>query len=314
MSNRLPALSVVVTVVGGAACVRRCLAALVPQADAASAEVIVPFDRFCGEVKELGDAFPRVHFVEVADLGAAADPRVSSHAHRLYDRRRAVGLGLARGGIIAMTEDHAVPAPDWCGQVLAAHALPHAVIGGAIENGEDRLLNWAWYYCDFGRYGRPFTPGPAVYVSDVNVSYKRRAVEATRALWQHAYHETTVHWTLRSRGETVFLDPRPVVFQHRPPLALAVAYRERIAWGRVFAETRAHGLPAWRRAAYAAGTAALPPLLAARVIRHMRRQGRGAALMCRVLPLTYWLLTGWAAGEFLGYLSTAAETQHEGDA
>lgn len=307
MKEPAPTLSIVVAVVGGVACLKRCLSALVGQIDATAAEVIVPYDRFCSDVAALGAIFPGVSFVAVTDLGLAADSRLAAHAHRLYDRRRAVGLGAARGEIVAMTEDDAVPARDWCAQILAAHAQPYAAIGGAIENGEDRPLNWALYYCDFGRYGRPFAPGPAAYVSDVNVSYKRRALEATRALWERAYHETTVHWALRAGGERLFLDPRPVVFQHRPPCSLAAAYRERIEWGRVFAETRAAASPARRRAVYAAGSVVLPVLLAARAARHMRRQGHGATLMARVIPLACCLLTGWAAGEFLGYLRPAPE-------
>jgi hypothetical protein len=95
-------------------------------------------------------------------------------------RRSAVGLQLARGQIIAMTEDHAVPAADWIREIRAAHERPYAVIGGAIENAVDRPLNWALYYCDFGRNGRPMPAGEAESVSDVNVSYKREALNSIR--------------------------------------------------------------------------------------------------------------------------------------
>jgi hypothetical protein len=302
MPSAPPSLSIIVTVVSGPQSLRRCLTALAPQVAAPAEEVIVPYDVWCRDVGELAHEFPAVQFLHVVDLGIAADPAVRAHAHRLYDRRRAMGLRAARGQVIAMTEDHAVPASDWCAQIRAAHQQPYAVIGGAVENGVDRPMNWALYYCDFGRYGRPFAPGPADYVSDVNVSYKRPALEAVADRWCDAYHETSLHWALRARGEVLFRDPRPVVYQHRPPLRLAQAYRERIDWGRVFAETRAATGGAWRALTYAAGTPVLPLVLLARMLRHMRRQRRSAAQIARTAPLAFVLLTGWALGELLGYV------------
>ena len=296
-------LSILIAVVSGKEILRRCLAALQPQLDPADMEIIVPYDRWSRDVGDLAVDFPEVRFHSVDDLGAAFSDRIPSHAHRLYDRRRAVGLALARGRLIAMTEDHAVPAPDWCRQIVAAHEQPYAVIGGTIENGVDRPMNWALYYCDFGRYGSPLPCGEAEYASDVNLAYKRRALEATRDVWRDAYHETNVHWTLRSRGEVVFLDPRMVVREHRPSIRLGQAYRERIEWGRVFAETRVAECGVRRCLLYAAGTPVLPVLLLIRVARHMSRQGRSAAQMLKTLPLAMCLLTGWALGELLGYIA-----------
>ena len=266
-------------------------------------ELIVPYDRWSPDVADLQGEFSDARFHVIDDLGVAARAQIPAHAHRLYDRRRAVGLALARGRVVALTEDHAVPATDWCRQILAAHEQPHAVIGGAIENGVDRPLNWAWYYCDFGRYGRPLAAGPVEYVSDVNVAYKRSALESVREVWQEAYHETTVHWTLRSRGAAIVLDPRMVVYQHRPAMRIADAYRERMQWGRVFAETRAATQGPWKRLGYAVATPVLPAVMKMRVLRHMLRQGRTAAQIARTLPLAFLLLTGWALGELSGYVA-----------
>jgi hypothetical protein len=295
-------LTIIVTVVGGKALVHRCLAAVYPQVNFATTEVIVPYDRWSADVEDLAEEFPSVRFRFINDLGAASAATVSSHQHRLYDRRRAVGLSLARGRLIAMTEDYAVPAEDWCRQIFRAHEQPYAVIGGAIDNGIDRPLNWALYYCDFGRYGNPLEHGPAEYASDVNLAYKREALDSIRDVWSEAYHETTVHWTLRSRGEVVFLDPRLVVYQHRPAIGLFRAVRERIEWGRIFAETRVARCSLWRRVCYAAGTAILPALLLLRVLRNMLRQGRSVTQIVQTLPLTACLLAGWALGEFSGYV------------
>lgn len=295
-------LTILLAVVGGKESARRCLTALYPQVNFVDAEIIVPFDKWSHDVGSLAAEFPEVRFHFIEDLGLAASANISAHQHRLYDRRRAVGLQLSRGRIIALTEDHAQPAEDWCRQILLAHQQPYAVIGGAIENGVDLPLNRALYYCDFGRYGRPFKSGEVGYVSDINVAYKRQALLAVCDVWREAYHETTVHWALRALGVKLFLDERMLVYQHRPPLTLGQVMRERIAWGRVFAETRANELSGWRRFMFAAGTILLPPLLLVRVIRHMRRQQRNLREMASVLPLALLLAVGWSLGELIGYL------------
>jgi hypothetical protein len=303
-------LTVLLTVVSGKEALRRCLKVLCPQMDFNDGEIIVPFDKWSSEVGSLASEFPEVTFHFIEDLGLAVSAGISAHQHRLYDRRRAVGLRLSRGRIIAMTEDHAQPAEDWCRQILEAHQKSYAVIGGAIENGVDRPLNWAWYYCDFGRYGRPFTNGETEYVSDINVAYKREFLETVRDVWHEAYHETTVHWAILESGNKLYLNDKMVVFQHRPPLSFADAMRERIDWGRIFAETRANKMGIPQRLMFAAGTIFLPPLLLGRVIKNMFRQNRTLQQTAKVLPLTLLLLIGWSWGELIGYLIGEPQAQN----
>ncbi|MGH9802055.1 MAG: hypothetical protein ACRD82_16960 [Blastocatellia bacterium] len=297
-------LSILVTVVSGKAGVRRCLEALRPQVQAITAEIIVPYDAWSPEVGELKTEFPEVCFHLISDLGAAASADISSHQHRLYDRRRAVGLSLVRGRLIAMTEDLAVPAPDWIGQIMSAHKnQPYSVIGGTIDNAIDRPMNWALYYCDFGRFGSPLPARNAGFVSDINVSYKREAIESVRDIWREAYHETTVHWAMRERGIELRLDPRLKVYQHRPPMTFAKAFRERIEWGRVFAETRIGAIGFPRGIFFILAVPLLPAVLLARVAKHMLRQRRTFSQMVAALPLAAGLLIGWAWGELSGYMS-----------
>ena len=311
MPNQQLQLSVVITVVSGKEAVRRCLAALTPQIDFAAAEVVVPYDEWSEEVSELVAEYQLVNFYFVENLNLALSGNASAREHRLYDRRRATGIQVARGRIVALTEDHAIPAPDWCRQILAAHEGPEAVIGGVIENGIDRPLNWAWYYCDFGRYGRPLPNLEAEYVSDVNVSYKRAALMEIYEVWRSSYHETTVHWALRDRGVKLKLDEKITVFQHRPEVSLKKSWSERIAWGRIFAETRSFRLSTLHRLGLAAGTPFLPILLLLRILRHMIRHKRTARLMNSVLPFAIFLLTGWSVGEFLGYLFRTPESLND---
>ncbi|MEJ7712639.1 MAG: hypothetical protein WKF84_23030 [Pyrinomonadaceae bacterium] len=91
-----PALSVIVTVVGGTDTVRRCLRALSPEANAPFVEIIVPCDCASRAVGELRGQFPEVNFHFIEDMGSAADVDLPSSKHRQYDRRRAIGVSLLR--------------------------------------------------------------------------------------------------------------------------------------------------------------------------------------------------------------------------
>ncbi len=295
-------LTILITVVSGKEILSRCLRALCPQVNFTETEIIVPYDIWSKEVGELVSKYPKVKFHFIEDLGLAVSNKISAHQHRLYDLRRAVGLNLSNGKIIAMTEDHAVPAEDWCEQILTLHEQSFGIIGGAIENRIDDPLNWAWYYCDFGRYGKPLPNNEAEFVSDVNVSYKRETIMSVRKIWNNAYRETTVHWALRSLGEKIVLDERMKVFQERPKMKLSEALRERVNWGQVFAETRANEMNIPKRLIYAAGTILLPPLLLLRVFKNMYRQKRTFRQMVTTLPLAFLFLIHWSLGETIGYL------------
>ena len=303
-----PPLSIIIAVVSGQAALDRCLHGTYAQANEAGAEIIIPYDQITRDVLTLSEKYPGLRFVEVpfSDELAKSTGNVSKHIH--YDMRRAAGLAEARGRVIALTEDHAVPADDWCRQILLAHAEAKgtAVIGGAVENGVDSPFNWAWYYCDFGRYGRPLARREVEYVSDVNLSYKHDAIMGVKELWQSGYHETTVHWALTRSGEELRLDERLVVFQHRAKLPFGRALLERIEWGRTFAETRAAEMSMVGRMMLVIGSPALPFILLSRAIKNMRRQGRPLSLIFQLSPLIFAFVIFWSLGEAIGYLMTSS--------
>ena len=187
--------------------------------------------------------------------------------------------------------------------MLAAHQGDEAAVGGAVENGVDRLLNWAVYFCDFGRYQNPVPSGPAEFLSDSNTSYKREALEEVKELWRDAFHETSVNWELRSRGRHLCLDPKMVVFQTRSTLRLIPAIRERVVWGRSFAGTRAREISTAKRSILAALSAVLPVVLTWRIFRLGLNKRRNLGRLLTALPLVALLQTFWSVGECIGYVT-----------
>jgi len=245
--------------------------------------------------------YPAVRFLHAVGLDSAAARAGASREH--HDTLRTIGLQAARGRYVALTEDHAIQGSRWCRALVEAlETHPEvAAFGGAVDCGSPRLLNWAVYFCDFGRYQNPVPEGPAHYVSDSNVAYRREALEAVRGAWENDYRETVVHRALIEAGYQIWLTPRAEVWQARSGLSFWESLRERYVWGRSFAWARVIGAPAARRAFYAAFSFVLPFLLTMRLGRVAFSRGGSRAMFVACLPLVFLLSTVWAYGEFVGY-------------
>jgi len=303
MTGDVPVLSVVVALISGRrADLDRCLTALENQRDSPSIEILVPFDRALKEISTLSETHPGARFLEVEGLDTEKARAGASREH--HDTLRTIGLRAARGRVICLTEDHAIVSETWCGDMLRLldEHQNVAAIGGAVECRSDRLLNWAVYYCDFGRYQNPLPIGPAAYVSDSNVAYRREALEAVSEAWAGDYHETVVHWALVEKGFELWLHPGSQVWQARSGLTLGKALRERYVWGRSFAGTRARTIGPARRIVYAILSCLLPFVLTLRVTRESVKRKRYLGRLFAALPLILILHGVWALGEGVGYL------------
>lgn len=307
MTGEAPELSVVVGLISGRAeDLAHCLHALARQEDPPRFEVLVPYDPPCADVTSLAEEHPEVAFLEAAGLDTRAARAGGSREH--HDTLRTIGLAAARGRVVALTEDHAVQSPTWCRDMLRlVDEHPElAAIGGAVDCRSDRLLNQAVYWCDFGRYQNPLREGPAEYVSDSNVAYRREALEAIRDAWADDYHETVVHGALVARGHEIWLTPRSQVWQQRGALTWREALRERFVWARSYAGTRVRTVSSAKRVVLAALSFALPALLTWRLVQGVRARDLPAATRRRflaALPAIFLLQTVWATGELVGYVT-----------
>ncbi|MBL8804851.1 MAG: glycosyltransferase [Planctomycetes bacterium] len=297
-------ISVVVGLISGKKSdLERCLRALHTQSLALSLEILVPYDDPCAEVTSLAAQFPAVRFLRAEGLDTAVARAGASREH--HDTLRTLGLRAASGDVIALTEDHAHTANTWCAEMVAAleRHPKAAAVGGAVECDSSSLLNWAVWFCDFGRYQNPLPEGSSEFVSDSNVAYRRAALERVEPVWRGDYHETAVHWAMVEAGFELCTTPRVVVWQARGELPLGAALRERFVWARSFAGTRARMSGAPKRWIWAAASPLLPLLMTARLARTAFGRGAHKGRFVAALPLIALLQCVWALGEFVGYVS-----------
>jgi hypothetical protein len=288
-----------------------CVAALKRQSGAVPMEIIVPLPPGVAGLEDLRRIHPDVRFLEVEDLRKHTGQGNSREHHGELIAR---GFALARGSIIALIEDHDFADVDWSARLMEAHRSPFAGVGGAIENGIDRPLNWAVYFCDFLRYQNPLPEGESTRASDANVSYKRRALENIRPVWAEEFHEAMVNGALLGSGEKLSLAPGVVVYQRRQDLRLSAALRERYVWGRSFGAWRCQQAGAMQRLFWAVFSPALPVLIPLRMTLMAIRKRRTLRPFLIALPITAVLAACWSWGEFTGYVTGRALPRARGTA
>jgi len=303
--SSVPVLSVVVVIVSDTTTgradtshLRPCLRSLGQQKEAPAMEMIVPYYKGTSGIAILRQEFPHVRFHCVDKLSHFI-PGGKGREH--HDELRARGIAQSTAAIIALLEDHAIVDSGWSAALVKAHRGEYAGIGGPIENGVDKALNWAVYFCDFARYQGPLPEGETLFASDANVSYKRTALEPLRGIWGEVFREPEVNGAIQRQGQKLAFAPA-IVYQHRQ-LQLSTALSERYVWGRSYGATRSQmvGLP--RRLVLAALSPLLPALMLLRMSFTALRKRRSIGAFLRALPLTGILAASWAWGEFCGYVT-----------
>jgi hypothetical protein len=241
-----------------------------------------------GSAARLGARRPELHMLE-----RPPGTRVPS--------LRGAGLRASRGEVVALLEDHLRPAPGWLDALRAHHAqaASRLAVGGAVDPVDTgRLVDWAAYFCEYGWHMSPVCEGAAALLTGANVSYKRAALEIFGELdaW-----ETVWHARLRARGHELFRAADMAVL-HERRFSVGPFVRERIAYGRDYAATRARGTTPGERIARAASAPLLPFVLATRLGASVFGKRHNRWKFVAALPWTLLFLAAWALGEGIGYV------------
>lgn len=221
-----------------------------------------------------------------------------SNAHGL-----AAGAGAASAPVVVFGEDHCFPAPGWAEALVAAHAEGHAVVGPVFRLANpESAVSCADFMMTYGPWLDPLPAGERDHLPGHNSAYKRDLLIAYGDRLESMLEaESVLHWDLKSKGHTLFLEPAAVVY-HFNFSRFGPLVTTHFHLSRAFAAHRfeGSGLSAVRRIGYALGTPLLPAVRLRRALLDMRRlpddqKPRGAVGMLVAA------LGASALGEAIGY-------------
>jgi hypothetical protein len=218
---------------------------------------------------------------------------------------RAAALERARGRYVAVTEDHCVPAPDWLQALASAFraAPPGTVaVGGCVENGvAGTALDRATFLCEYGAFVAPVAEGATTVLPGMNVAYDRAALlEIGPEPLARGFWELTAHPLLLEAGRT-FFSSNAVRLLHCKKFSFGQFVHQRYLYSRHFAGQRFDQGQVVRKAIACAGSALLPAILIARLLRTLAAKRRLRADVATALPILVAFMLVWAWGEMVGY-------------
>jgi hypothetical protein len=217
-------------------------------------------------------------------------------------KARAIGVRHASAPVVALSEDHAYPAPGWAEAIINAHKDGWATVGPVMANANPRsMISWVNFLLEYSQWLEPATAGVADHLPGHNGSYKRAILlEYGDQLEAMLDAECILHWDLRAKGHLLYLEPKARTFHQNHAVPVA-SISLRFNSGRLFASSRARRWPLWRRLLYTGGAPLIPPVRFWRIVRELRRPGRPDHLLPRVLPALIAGLILDGAGEMVGY-------------
>ncbi len=283
-------LSVVVAAWNGTAPLGQCLASLEKQIIHSSDTEVIVVSNDGGQAREMIDEqYPFVKYIPLAE-------------NKIVPELRAQGVYRASGEIVALLEDHCTFDEHWCAEIKRAHELPYSIVGGSIENAScNRLLDWAVYFYDYGRYMLPNRAGVVTALSGANVSYKRTVLEELSSDYQNGFFEAFIHAELQRRGHELYLAPSAIVY-HNKNYVIKNALIDCYHLARSFAGKRIVNASLSRRTLFMLASLGLPLLLPTRVAATILRKRRHVKELMMSFPLLALLMLSWSWGEFCGYL------------
>lgn len=212
------------------------------------------------------------------------------------------GVREARAPIVAMTEGHSYPEPEWAESHIRAHRNSWVAVGSAMGNANpDSLIGWADLLIAFSRWVEPEGPAEMDALPGHNTSYKRDALlEYGDELEGLLETEILLHWSLGAKGHRLYLEPaaKTMHLNVSEPWSWT---KLRFIGGRVFAADRAGGWRPLRRLTYVVGAPLIPFVRLWRMMPDLRRVAPRSSLMPRVLPALVAGLAVEALGEMVGY-------------
>lgn len=306
VARNAPDISVVVAIVDGHEALRNCLTALTNQEGTHNIEIIVPYDHISTEAATMRAEFPDCRFLDLGVVLNGMEPRNALELHRFWDIRQAEGIKSAHGRLVGLVTDRGIPDRTWVQTMVSLHKeTGGAAVGGCIDNGVDKIWNWAVHVSDFGRYTAPIPTQESDFLSATNVCYEGDKLRAFRSHYERRFYEPSLHAALQASGERLFLSDRVRTTEYRPRIPTRNLLGEWFQWGRKYGRIRSGEVNETHRILRACATPILPFVLYWRHLRTQLRKRAHFRQFCLASPLIFLIMSMWALGELVGYVEGA---------
>lgn len=212
---------------------------------------------------------------------------------------RTAAAAQASGAVVAFTEDHCLPADDWCEQIVAAHERhrDQAAVAGCVTNGSPRsAMDWANFLMTFAPFLPPLPPRTTSRVAPAaNVSIKRAPLDAHELTPGFVELELLPH--LHRDGQLVYDDSvRVAHVQPRGVEGIADHFHN----GRCATGLPRRSVPAKEAVVRLARSSLLPWRLIAHPLREVRARRAHRRATLRALPWLVVLAFAHTLGENVG--------------
>ena len=256
------------------------------------------------ELVFVGPSLSALEAPESAVGGFAALRKVALPEMALLGAAYAAGVRTATAPLVAFTEDHCYPEPDWAEFFCCRHATGEwAGVGPTVINANPAsTASWAQFIIEYGPYSESAPKGPSRQIPGHNSCYRREELlkyEPNLADWLEC--ETLLQWDMARRGLRLYLDPQVRTHHWNCSRMLPTLW---FAWyfSREFAAYRIRDITAGERAKLALLWPLIPVVRLKRVWPCMTSLlGRRHA--AAILPAVAMNLLVSGAAEGLGYLT-----------
>lgn len=215
---------------------------------------------------------------------------------------RSRGIREANGDIIALTEDHCVPAKNWFSTILSSHDSENIVVGGAVENAsKESITDWAVYFFEYSTYMNPIRPGCAKQLPGNNVSYSRKAVNILENVLKKEVWDSTWHDQLLKRGIPLTANPEMIVY-HKRSFITKSFWHISLVHGRNYGASRKWGSQL-KEMLWKTSVVFIPFLMTFRIFMCVASKRKYIKEFSMSAPLVYWFCIAWVYGEIIGCLT-----------
>lgn len=214
------------------------------------------------------------------------------------------GIRMAKGGAVAITTAHVVPADNWVDILLETDLELYPGVGGVIGNDPvSGYKDWAIYFLRYIALSPPKNEQLVEEIAADNALYRRDDLLMHPDLLDLGFWEPSFHARFRKNGQHLLLKPRLMVIHHNR-YSSGQFFLQRYAHGRAFGLARAVQLSHMRCWFLILLSPLLPFLFLGKIISAVFKQGTCTRYLAGAFPWLLLFLSGWGLGEARGYLDS----------